>query len=397
MAHELRDADGALLKVVHRDVSPENVLVTYSGVTKVMDFGLASAAHQTHRTRTGILKGKFGYIAPELLSGSKADRRADVWSLGVVVWELLTGRRLFRRDSDAQTLSAVTQAPIAAPSQVRAGLPSQLDEPVMRALEREPSRRYASALEFGRDLLAAFEPAARLCDSDVAEWMGRHFPDERRHQAQLLELVERLGTPDFGMSPSDSDDALTTVRSRSPSAPPGDGHGTGLVGYARSVMELPRRKALVSAAGIVGLLLAAMALTGWASRPTPVPHSAEPQALQLASAQSSPPEAPPANEPPTSQHQTPEPPSANTDSRAFELPQGKVYVLEISGSDRKRGTVLLKIRPESRRAPAPIRPVVPAMPKARAPDAESAPPAWLQEAMLKESIVTTWPEGRVDK
>jgi serine/threonine-protein kinase len=382
-AHELRDADGALLNVVHRDVSPDNVLLTYSGETKVMDFGLASAARQTHRTRTGIIKGKFGYIAPELLSGSKADRRADVWSLGVVIWELLTGRRLFRRDSDAETLSAVAQAPILPPSQVRAGLPSQLDGPVMRALEREPSQRYASAFELGRDLLAAFDTAA-IRPSDLADWMGQHFPDERRRKAQLLELVERLGTPDFGASSSDFDDDLTRIKSKTPPARAAEGHRAGLVGYAHSVVKLSRQKPLVSAASMAGVLLAASALTGWATRSTPVPHPSDAPAPHAAVATSSLPQLPPPKTLPTNQQGTPEPSVATTQGHVFELPQGRSYVLEISDADQRPGTVLLKIRPEAPRKPKLARPIPSAAPLVQAPDAVVIPPAWLQQSILED-------------
>jgi eukaryotic-like serine/threonine-protein kinase len=383
MAHELRDVDGTLLNVVHRDVSPDNVFVTYAGATKVMDFGLASAARQTHRTRTGVIKGKFGYIAPELLSGSKADRRADVWSLGVVVWELLTGRRLFRRDSDAETLAAVAQAPILAPSQVRAGLPSQLDAPVMRALERERSKRYASAQELGRDLLTAFDAAAGIRDSDVAEWMGQHFAEERRRKAQVLELVERLGTPDFGTTASDfDDDDLTRIKSKTPSAHSAPRYKAGLISFARGALaSSSRHKAIVSAASLAGLLIAGSTLIGWANQPTFVPRAPEVRALQAVVSKSNPPQAPPTNPPPTNQHAVPEPSTATTESRVFELPEGKTYVLEISGSDHRQGTVLLKIRPEPQRKAKPSRPVPPSAAKVQAPDPVVVPPAWLQQAV----------------
>ncbi|MBC7171019.1 MAG: serine/threonine protein kinase, partial [Polyangiaceae bacterium] len=106
-AHELRDDDGEPLHVVHRDVSPENIFLTYDGVVKIVDFGVARTARQHHRTSTGFVKGKLAYLQPEALKGSKLDRRADVWGIGVTLWELLTGKRLFRRDGDLETLRAV--------------------------------------------------------------------------------------------------------------------------------------------------------------------------------------------------------------------------------------------------------------------------------------------------
>src|SRR5262245_45685065 len=108
-AHELADEHGAPLGVVHRDVSPQNVFLTYDGVIKVVDFGTVKALRQRHRTRTGFVKGKCAYVAPEILAARPFDRRADVWSMGVLLWELMTHKRLFCREHDAQTLMAVLE------------------------------------------------------------------------------------------------------------------------------------------------------------------------------------------------------------------------------------------------------------------------------------------------
>src|SRR5690349_1097155 len=106
------------MNVVHRDVSPENLVVTYDGVVKLCDFGIAIAERQEHETETGILKGKYAYIQPETLRGERPDRRSDIFSLGVVLWELMTGERLFRRDSTIETLRAVGETLVPAPSSV---------------------------------------------------------------------------------------------------------------------------------------------------------------------------------------------------------------------------------------------------------------------------------------
>ena len=192
-AHQLTDVNDDCLEIVHRDVSPENVFVTYDGVAKVMDFGVASAARKRHRTQTGLVKGKFAYVAPELLRGAKADRRADVWGIGVIAWELLTGKRLFRRDTDLNTLQAVNDEPIPKPSQVVADVPKEIEEIVMRALVRDPEGRYATARELARDL-ARF--AARgdcvITSADVADWLDVLVPGGKVRRRQILELARMV-------------------------------------------------------------------------------------------------------------------------------------------------------------------------------------------------------------
>jgi eukaryotic-like serine/threonine-protein kinase len=155
--HELADLDGAPLHVVHRDVSPHNLIIGDGGIVKLIDLGVARAALQTHHTETGVVKGKYAYMAPEQLRATAhLDARADLFSLGVVIWELLVGRALFQGTSDLDTCDRVRSAPIASPESVRADLPGALAQVVMTALERDPDRRWASATT----LAAALEAAA---------------------------------------------------------------------------------------------------------------------------------------------------------------------------------------------------------------------------------------------
>ncbi len=152
-AHELRDPDGSLLGVVHRDVSPQNILIATDGVVKLVDFGVAKAVgHLSEGTRAGQLKGKFGYMAPEQATGRPVDRRADVFALGVVLYELTTNQRLFRGENEVETLHKVVSGEIAPPTRLDPGYPPALERIVLRALERDVDRRYQTAAELESDL-----------------------------------------------------------------------------------------------------------------------------------------------------------------------------------------------------------------------------------------------------
>jgi serine/threonine-protein kinase len=145
-AHELRDHDGKSFQLVHRDVSPQNILVGLDGGTRIADFGIAKAESRATRTRTGQVKGKTGYMPPEQILGEPLDRRADVYAAGVVLWEALSGRRLFAGDSDAATINLVLSGQIPPPSSVAEVSPG-LDSIVLRALKFRADDRFASAAE----------------------------------------------------------------------------------------------------------------------------------------------------------------------------------------------------------------------------------------------------------
>jgi hypothetical protein len=153
-AHTLKDVDGKPLDIVHRDVTPPNIMVSWNGVVKILDFGLARAAEalRLHQSDAGMVRGKMAYLAPELLDGARADARSDLFSLGVVLHELLSGQRLFVGDTDLDTLKLVKAMPIPRPSTCNPGVKPALDAVVMRALERDPDKRYKSAGEMGDEL-----------------------------------------------------------------------------------------------------------------------------------------------------------------------------------------------------------------------------------------------------
>ena len=178
-AHRLADG-GRPLGLVHRDVSPHNVLVSFEGEVKLADFGIARAMDRAGLTDPGTVKGKVAYMAPEQARGERVDARADVFGLGVVLWELCAGRRLFARDSDAATLAAVLSGePISPPSAWNEEIPAELDRAVLRALERDPARRTGSAQELATELAAVLLHIVRSPDEvDLREFMHRLFAEE---------------------------------------------------------------------------------------------------------------------------------------------------------------------------------------------------------------------------
>jgi serine/threonine-protein kinase len=189
-AHESKDQNGRPLNVVHRDVTPRNLFMTYSGVVQVVDFGIASARQRVHRTSTGQLKGTVPYMAPEQIRGGEADRRVDIWGLGVVLWEMLTLRRLFRRDTEVESMYAVMVDEIPAPSTKCPGVPAELDAIVMKALERDPEKRWSTAREMGQALHAfAASQKEVVGAAELSNWMGELFPAGETRKREIMELA----------------------------------------------------------------------------------------------------------------------------------------------------------------------------------------------------------------
>jgi eukaryotic-like serine/threonine-protein kinase len=152
-AHELRDENGSPRGVVHRDISPHNILIGTNGVVKIVDFGVAKAVGRvSEATRAGQLKGKFGYMSPEQARGKPIDRRSDLFALGIVLFELTTSRRLFRGESDIETLKLVISSRIPPPTSFDPKYPPELERIVLRCLQRDPQGRYQTAQELEADL-----------------------------------------------------------------------------------------------------------------------------------------------------------------------------------------------------------------------------------------------------
>jgi hypothetical protein len=207
-AHEATNDRGEPQGIVHRDVSPQNVLVGTDGTPRLLDFGIAKARDRIHVTRGGLLKGKVAYMAPEQLAGAGVDRRTDVWAAGVILWESLVGRRCFHADGEFATAERVRSAPVEPPSRLVRGLPAELDEIVARALARDPSARFATA----REMASALEDVVGIATpSDVGAWVESRAEPELRARAQQVATLDRIDTAAAAVA-QDLHDAPTDPR-----------------------------------------------------------------------------------------------------------------------------------------------------------------------------------------
>jgi serine/threonine protein kinase len=186
-AHNKKGERGEPLHLVHRDVSPQNLIVSYDGEVKLIDFGIAKAAGKASKTQSGILKGKFGYMSPEQVRGRPSDKRSDLFSLGVVLFELLTLERCFQGESDFSVLEKVRNSEIRRPSTLNRPIPPELERIVMKGLARNPDERYQSAAEL-QDALQKFlyQSGTFYARKDLAAYMRRTFDADIRNEANKL-------------------------------------------------------------------------------------------------------------------------------------------------------------------------------------------------------------------
>jgi serine/threonine protein kinase len=195
-AHNKRDQGGKELHLVHRDVSPQNVLVSFEGEVKLIDFGIAKAAGKGAKTQAGILKGKFGYMSPEQVRGLPIDRRSDIFSCGIVLYELLTGERLFVGESDFSTLEKVRNVEILPPSTYNRKIPDELERIVLKALAKDVEDRYQNAIDLHDELQAFVYTAGEFYSrKDLAGWMKRTFAKEIEEETAKLESYRQLKPP----------------------------------------------------------------------------------------------------------------------------------------------------------------------------------------------------------
>jgi eukaryotic-like serine/threonine-protein kinase len=222
-AHQMKDDHGVPLEIVHRDVSPQNILVGVDGVARVVDFGVARAASRLSTTRSGQLKGKLAYMAPEQARGGVIDRRADLFSCGIVLWEALATKRLFKGDGEAETLNRVLYDAILPPSSVRPDVPKALEIVCMKALSREVDQRFANAQEFGDEL----EKAARALSCvgsvrDVSQCLEEVMGVDLSQQRDAVRAWLARSEPSHGSAPRSRpmlDSIVTRVDGASKSEP----------------------------------------------------------------------------------------------------------------------------------------------------------------------------------
>jgi serine/threonine protein kinase len=264
-AHHQATFEGKPLNIIHRDVSPQNILVGFDGSVKLLDFGLAKAAAQISKTRAGVLKGKYAYMAPEQVNFVNVDHRADIFATGVMLWEMLTHQRLFYRVSDYETVKAVVQCQVPFPRSIRSDVPWNAAWASYRALRKSPRWRYRDALRMRESLIRSDDRDRSTARDELGEWMNRLFDkelsqrdmaltrarnDPARHRQLMdagFELLEEVTDPD--------------LRLRLPPEPPESSNSSpsvaaGLRGWVGSVLGTWRWFAMISAA-LVLLSLAA--------------------------------------------------------------------------------------------------------------------------------------------
>ncbi|MES1179313.1 MAG: serine/threonine-protein kinase [Myxococcales bacterium] len=261
-AHEAKNENGEPLGIVHRDVSPQNILIGTDGVARLLDFGIAKAVGGAHSTRPNQVKGKLRYLSPEGITAQSVSRASDIYAASVVLWELLTGRRLFDGENDGQIVNQVLHSKIFPPSSVRTHISRKLDEIVMCGLSRDPAARFGTARDMALALEAAVVPVNR---SAVAEWataiVGDEIAERDRRVAEIEREMQGEGTPSGHGLPSSSSmlSSARVVEVRSA----GESGSAPSLSLEHSIIALEivqpnrRRSAIAVAAVLIGSLLLA--------------------------------------------------------------------------------------------------------------------------------------------
>ncbi|MGK4003998.1 serine/threonine-protein kinase [Sorangium sp. So ce1036] len=278
-AHELTDLDGEPLNVVHRDVSPHNVFVTYDGQVKLIDFGIVKLVGRSVETATGVIKGKVAYMPPEQIEGSGVDRRADLYAVGVMLWEAATGTRMWKGATDVAIMHRVLLGDVPRPSAVTPDIPEELERIILKALATNREHRHATALELESDLEAFLATRPPATNREIGRFLAREFEDIRAETKRIIDQEMKrwaaaahssaplsVRTPPL-LAPSLAPAGYTAMSGSS--SGPSDARETG----ASSRMSKARRPLFIGAIVLVGSIVAWRAATG-ARGITPAPSAA---------------------------------------------------------------------------------------------------------------------------
>jgi len=268
-AHEVRDERGVPLHIVHRDVSPHNILVGIDGAARLLDFGVAKAAHRlAGTTRDGQLKGKVPYMAPEQLAGA-ATRQTDIYATGVVLWETLTCSPLFRHENELQLFHAILSQELTPPSAIHPGVPAEVDRIVMKALARNPAQRYATALQMAQDIDACADVASSM---KVAEWVQAIAGPALAVRSALVSRADLDATPPAHPHPNNPNNPNTDTphgaREEAPSVVTAPSVAVKLPSTAPRPSTASRVLWALSGGGVL-LILAGLGVASFALRSSP--------------------------------------------------------------------------------------------------------------------------------
>lgn len=225
-AHRQTDQKGNPLGIVHRDVSPQNVLISYSGAVKLIDFGIARAEGRINQTSHGVIKGKLRYLAPEIAAGEEPDSRADVFCCGIVLFEMLTGEAMFAPKSDMEAIELATEARVKSPRSRNKKVPQDLDDICMKALKRDRNERYQRAQDLHSDLRVFLnQHYPKFLQTDLGDFMKRMFAPEIEEERRLDEAAERLAQRIANDIEDEDDPTLAAVPGALVGPLPGDRKG----------------------------------------------------------------------------------------------------------------------------------------------------------------------------
>jgi serine/threonine-protein kinase len=276
-AHKARDSKGQPLGLVHRDVSPQNILVGFDGSVKLIDFGVAKAAGRAQHTATGILKGKFPYMSPEQADGQPLDARSDIFALGIVLWELLTEKRLFKGENDLMSQRLVKACEVVPPSTLSPTLPEGLDAVVLKALAKDPNDRYPDAGAFRKALEDyALQRAISTSSALLEEFMRGLYAERIQLEADPRNLED-----DSGMTGLEAPGSAMPDRSSAPTAVGRPGHDSRPAESAQRLTEVLGSSSPSSKVGLFAGLAVVVAVAAGVAWKLWATHQTEPEPLHV--------------------------------------------------------------------------------------------------------------------